>query len=191
MSGGLGVAGLLILFGTVAFGSILPVLPTGAAVSAAAVLAQVERPWELVLVLLFGAAGAYVGDIVSYAVLWAAGPRLAQRVGWLRAADPDGALARIRAGIEAHELRTLLLSRLVPGGRIPVLLAASLGGYPWIRFATADIAASLLWSAAYSAIGIIGNSLLPNQTVALVVVIVVAILSTAVAQLVQRTRQRP
>ncbi|TWP35619.1 hypothetical protein FGL98_13420 [Leekyejoonella antrihumi] len=143
----------------------------------------------MLFVLLFGAAGAYLGDLVSYAVLRAAGPPLAERVGWLRADDPDGALARIRTGIEAHELRTLLLSRLVPGGRIPVLLAASLGGYPWIRFASADIAASLLWSTAYAVIGIIGNSLLPNTTIALIVVVAAAMLLTVVMQLVQRHRR--
>ncbi len=187
---GLGPAGLLVLFATVAFGSIVPVLPTGAAVSAAAVLARTEHPWELLLVLLVGAAGAYLGDIVSYAVLRLTGRSLAQRIGWLRSDDPDRALTRLRAGIEAHELRTLLLSRLIPGGRIPVLLAAALGGYPWIRFASADIAASLLWCAVYAAIGLIGNSIFPNTTVALIVVIVVALLLTAMTQVVQRRTGR-
>ncbi len=191
MADGLGPTGLLVLFATVAFGSIVPVLPTGAAVSAAAVLARTEHQWELVLVLLIGAAGAYLGDIVSYAVLRLAGRSLAERIGWLGRDDPDRALTRLRSSIEAHELRTLLLSRLIPGGRIPVLLAAALGGYPWIRFTSADIAASLLWCAVYAAIGLIGNSIFPNTTVALIVVIVVALLLTVVAQMVQRHRQRP
>lgn len=188
MPGGLGLSGLLILCGTVLFGSVLPVLPTGAAVSAAAVLARTEHPWELVLVWAFAAAGAYLGDVATYGALRATGPRLAQRIGWLQRDSPREALARIRSGIERHELRTLLLSRLVPGGRIPVLLAAALGGYPWIRFASADIAASLLWSACYAAIGIIGHSVLPNTTVALVVVVLASVILTAAAQAVHRRR---
>lgn len=191
MPSGLGPAGLLVLFGTVAFGSIVPVLPTGAAVSAAAVLARTEHPWEMILVFVMGAGGAYLGDIVTYAVLRLAGRSLAERVGWLSRQDPEGNLARLRRSIEAHELRTLLLSRLIPGGRIPVLLAAALGGYPWIRFASADIAASLLWCAVYGVIGLVGNSIFPNTTIALTVVVVVALLLTAVTKVVQRRRTVP
>lgn len=58
----LGVGGLFGLLGLVAFGSAVPVLPTWAAVSAAAVLARDNHQWEVARVVLFGAAGAYVGD---------------------------------------------------------------------------------------------------------------------------------
>jgi hypothetical protein len=51
-------------------------------------------------------------------------------------------LDRIQRQLEVHELRTLLLSRLFPGGLLPVLLAAAMGGYPWRRFAVADIEAA-------------------------------------------------
>ncbi len=90
---GLGIGGLLGLLGFVAFGSVVPVLPTGAAVSAAAVLARDNHRWEIVLVVLFGAAGAYVGDLVMYVVLRIAGAPLAERIGWLHADDPDGRAA--------------------------------------------------------------------------------------------------
>ena len=92
MAEGIGPVGLLILFGFVAFGSIIPVVPTGAAVSGAAVLARAEHPWELVLVVAFGAAGAYAGDVVTYGVLHRAGAPLAQRIGWLQKDDPQAAL---------------------------------------------------------------------------------------------------
>jgi membrane protein DedA with SNARE-associated domain len=189
----LGVGALLTLFGVVAFGAIIPVVPTGAAVSAAAVLAQAEQPWELVLVVLLGGAGAYVGDVVTYAVLRAAGAPLAQRVGWLRAEDPHGALQRLRARLEADELRALLLSRLVPGGRVPVLLAAALGGYPVARFATADVAAALLWATAYAVVGVVGDALVPDPTLSLVVVVIAALLLGTVVPrlpaLVRRVRR--
>ncbi|MDO9457004.1 DedA family protein [Nocardioides sp.] len=176
MSGDLGVTGLLALFGVVAFGAVIPVVPTGAAVSAAAVLARGDHPWELVLVLLVGGAGAWTGDLVTYAVLRAAGAPLAQRVGWLHADDPDGTLQHLRARLEADEVRSLLLSRLVPGGRVPVLLAAALGGYPVRRFASADVGAALLWAAVYGAIGVVGDALIPDPVVAIVVVIVFVVL---------------
>lgn len=189
MTESLGLAGLLAVLGFVAFGSIIPVVPTGPAVSAAAVLATDKHPWELALVLLFGAAGAYLGDVTTYAVLRVAGQGLAQKVGWLNAEDPDGTLQRLRAGIEEHEIRSLLLSRLIPAGRIPVLLAAALGGYPWRRYVSAAVLATLLWSATYTLIGVLGDTVFPDARVAVVAAVVGAVLLTLVSQAVQRRRR--
>lgn len=179
----LGLGYLLGLFGVVAFGSTIPVLPTGAAVSVAAVLAEHGRPLELLAVIAVGATGAYVGDIITYAALRWAGEPLAQRVGWLRGDAPAEALAQLRRRVEANEVRVLLLSRLVPGGRIPVLLAAALGGYSWRRFAAADIGAAALWAAVYAAIGIAGRSMFPRPwqgiAAAITIVIVISLVNNA------------
>lgn len=185
MSEGLGVVGLLALFGFVLFGSTIPVVPTGPAVSAAAVLAGAHW-WEVAIVVVVGAAGAYGGDLTTFAVLRVAGESLAQRVGWLQRDDPQGALARIRAGIEAREMRTLLVSRLIPGGRVPVLLAASLGGYPWQRFVLAAIASTLLWACTYTAIGLLGDSLFDDPQFAVISAVVGAVLLTVLLQAAQR-----
>lgn len=188
MNGDIGTIALLSMFGVVLFGSIIPVVPTGPAVSAAAVLARANHPWEIVLVVLVGGAGAYLGDLTTYVVLRSAGTPLAQRIGWLNAADPEGTLARLRARIEANEVRALLLSRLVPAGRIPVLLAASLGGYPVARFVTAAIPAALLWAVMYAAIGAVGNSLFPDTRTALIVAVTAAVVIAVVLPLLRRRR---
>lgn len=184
----LGIGGLFTLFGVVAFGAVVPVVPTGAAVSAGAVLARGDHPWEIVLVVAFGAAGAYLGDVITYYVLRLAGAPLAQRVGWLHADDPDGALQSLRARLEQNEVRSLLLSRLVPGGRVPVLLAAALGGYPLARFASANVAAAALWATVYAAIGVAGDALIPDPVVAVVVVVVAAVLLGLALPLLRRRR---
>lgn len=189
MSGGLGPLALMALCAFVAFGSIIPVVPTGAAVSGAAVVARAEHPWELLLVLAVGAVGAYAGDLVTYGVLNRAGASFAQRIGWLQNDDPQTALRRLRAGIEEHEVRTLLVSRLVPGGRVPVLVAAALGGYPWVRYVSAALVAALLWSATYTLIGVLGDSLLPDPQVAVVVTVVAAVALTLLAGAVRRRRR--
>lgn len=186
MADGLGLVGLLTLFAAVAFGAVVPVVPTGAAVSAAAVLARTEQPWEVVVVVLVGAAGAWCGDLTTYAVLRGAGAPLAQRVGWLHADDPNGTLQHLRQRLEADEVRSLLLSRLVPGGRVPVLLAAALGGYPLRRFASADVAAALLWALVYAVIGFVGDLLIPDPTLAVVVVVGVAVVVGLALPLLKR-----
>jgi len=135
---------LFALAGAVLLGAVLPVLPTGAAVSAGAVLASHNNPIGLAGVLLAGAAGAYVGDLIVYAGCRFGGERLATRVGWLR---NNGSLDSLRERLSEHEIGVLLTSRLIPGGRVPVLLAAGLAGYKWERFAIVDLAASSLWAA--------------------------------------------
>jgi membrane protein DedA with SNARE-associated domain len=131
----------------------------------------------LLVVVLVGAAAAYLGDLTTYAVLRYAGDALSRRVRWLHKDAQAAALDRFRDEIAEHELRTLLLSRLVPGGRVPVLLAAAIGGYPFRRYAAADLAAALLWSIVYAAIGLFGRSVFPEpwEGVVAAVVLVVAV----------------
>jgi membrane protein DedA with SNARE-associated domain len=188
VSGSIGLAYLLGLFAVVAFGAVIPVVPTGAAVSVGAALAQWDDPLAVVLVVLFGAAGAYTGDVITYGVLRTAGEPLARRVGWLRDGATADTLARLRAHVEAHELRVLLLSRLVPGGRVPVLLAAALGGYSWRRFVVSDIGAATLWAAVYSAIGLGGRALFPEPWQAAVAAVGIVIVATAASTLWERRR---
>jgi membrane protein DedA with SNARE-associated domain len=173
-----GVVHLATMFGVVAFGAVVPVVPTGAAVSVTAVLAT--NVLVLGAVVLVGAAGAYVGDLITYAVLRVAGEQLARRVAWLRADARAAAIGRFQRQITAHELRTLLLSRLVPGGRIPVLLAAALGGYSFRRYVVADLVAAVLWSAVYAGIGLAGRSIFPETWQGVLAAVALVVLASVV-----------
>jgi membrane protein DedA with SNARE-associated domain len=162
----IGLGYLLGLFGVIVSGAVLPVVPTGAAVSVAAALAEQDNVALIVLVVAFGAAGAYVADLATYALLRIASVRATHGQGrlsrWIGKQQQRYALERVQSQIQTHELRTLLLSRLVPGGQIPVLLAAALGGYPWRRYAAADVVAVTLWSTMYSATGLAGRAVFPK-----------------------------
>jgi membrane protein DedA with SNARE-associated domain len=187
---GFDIAYLAGLFGVVAFGAVVPVVPTGAAVSVAAVLASSDHLVLLPVVVLVGAAGAYVGDLVTYAVLRLAGDGLARRVRWLRDDARADALDRFRLQIEQRELRTLLLSRLVPGGRVPVLLGAALGGYSFRRYVSADLAAAALWAAVYAAIGLAGRSIFPEPWQGIVAAVVLVLLLSAAPPVWRRLSAR-
>ena len=70
----------------------------------------------------------------------------------------------------------LLVSRLIPGGRVPVLLAAAFLGLSWRTFVVANLPACVLWSVVYSAIGVAGGSIFPKPwqgVIAAVVLILV------------------
>jgi membrane protein DedA with SNARE-associated domain len=170
------VTGVLIgLAVVVLIGSTVPVLPTGAAVSAAAVVGAHHGPLSLLVVVAVGAIAAYGGDAATYAACRTGGQALVRRLGLLR---KSGTVAdSVRRRIEAQPASALLVSRLLPGGRIPVLLTAAVVGLSWRRFATANSWACLLWSAMYATIGLLGRSVFPEpwQGVVAAVLLVVAI----------------
>ncbi|WP_436527447.1 DedA family protein [Actinoplanes sp. HUAS TT8] len=167
----LGALGALAwLFGVVCFGAIIPIVPTGAAVSSAAALAFHEHhPVTIVLVIAAGAAGAYVGDLAMYAMCRFGGEKLARRLRWLR---DEEHLASVKDKLKAHEIQVLLVSRLIPGGRVPVLLAAAFAGLPWRTFVTANLPACALWSAVYAGIGVAGGSIFPKPWQGIIAAIV-------------------
>ena len=178
------------LSGVVAFGAVVPIVPTGAAVSVAAALSE-RNPLVLLVVIGFGAAGAYLGDVGMYGLLRIAGRPLAERVGWLQEGTAADTLERLRGRVEDHELPVLLSSRLIPGGRVPVLLAAALGGYSWRRYVIADVGAAALWSAVYAAIGVLGRSVFPEPwQAALAAIAIVLVVTVAGAAWNRRRAQR-
>jgi len=144
------------LFLVVSFGAIVPIVPTGAAVSGAAALAAHNNPLTIVLVVAGGAAGAYAGDLVMYAMCRAGGEPLARRLRWLR---DEEHLSAVKDRLAKNQIPVLLVSRLLPGGRVPVLLAAAFLGLSWRTFVVANAPACVLWSVVYAGIGVAGGSI--------------------------------
>jgi membrane protein DedA with SNARE-associated domain len=182
----LGALGSLTL--VVLFGSVVPVVPTGAAVSGAAALAAHQHPVAVILVVIAGALGAYLGDLATYGLLGWGGERMARRLPGLRGRQRVG---RVTAGVGAGHVSTLLVSRLIPGGRVPVLLAAAVAGLPWRRFAAANAPASLLWSVLYAAIGVLGRAVFPEPWQSVVAAILLVVLITQALGWLSRRRRPP
>ncbi|MFF4367656.1 DedA family protein [Streptomyces sp. NPDC001594] len=169
------------LFVLVALGALVPVIPTGALVSSAAVVAFHQRtlPLGVLVVCAVAAPAAFAGDVALYwlgrrGVRSRGGSRMLESL--RRRAAPER-LERARVGLEEHGVLVLVLSRLVPAGRIPVMLACLLGGLPLRRFARGDAPACLAWAVTYGLIGILGGSLFsePWKGVAAAVVLTVLV----------------
>jgi membrane protein DedA with SNARE-associated domain len=178
---------LLSLLGAVTFGAVIPVVPTGAAVSGAAAYAVHHHVLTVLLVVAVGAAGAYLGDLVTYGMCLWGGERLARRLHWLRDTDRVAALTE---RLRDRQVSVLLVSRLLPGGRIPVLVAAALMRLEWRVFATANAPACLLWATVYAAIGLLGGSVFPEPWQGVLAAVVVVLLVSQVVSLFAR-RQAP
>ena len=174
------------LFVVVSFGAIVPIVPTGAAVSSAAALAFHEKnPLVILLVIAFGAAGAYAGDLGMYAMCRAGGEKLARRLRWLR---DEEHLAAVKERLTKSQIPVLLVSRLIPGGRVPVLLAAAFLGLPWRTFVIANLPACVLWSVVYSGIGVAGGSIFPKPWQGVIAAGVLILLINQSISLVNRWR---
>jgi membrane protein DedA with SNARE-associated domain len=185
--GGL-VTAVAIMFGIVAVGSTVPVLPTGAAVSATAVLGAHYSPLAVPVVIAVGGLGAYVGDAITFAICRAGGEALTRRLKLLR--QPWKLAETVRERLHRRPVTALLVSRLVPGGRIPVLLAAAIVGLSWRTFIVSNIAACLLWSATYSAIGLLSRNVFPQPWQGVVCAIIVVLAAGQIAGWVEKRRQR-
>lgn len=168
------------LFLLVVLGALVPVVPTGALVSGAAVVAfHQTEPVALAVVFAVASVAALLGDVALY---WLGLRGVHSRNGsrWLHRlqarVDPT-TLETAQRRLDEHGAAVLVLSRLIPAGRIPVMVACLLAEMPLRRFVRGDVLACLAWAAAYQLIGILGGSLFPEpwQGVALAVGLTFAI----------------
>lgn len=181
------------LFLLVALGALVPVVPTGALVSSAAVVAfHQSSPFSLLVVFAVASAAAFLGDISLY-WLGQRGVRSKNGSRWLRTIRDRAAPERLEQAqrkLDEHGATVLVLSRLVPAGRIPVMLACLLGRMPMRRFARGDVPACLAWAATYQLIGILGGSLFPEPWQGVVAAVGLTLLISGAPAVWRRTRAR-
>ncbi|HYQ65283.1 DedA family protein [Actinophytocola sp.] len=178
--------GYPVIFGGVLVGSIVPILPTGAVVGAGAALAMTGQ-LNLALVVLCAVAGALIGDLVTF-VAGRGGRGPLSRFFERRQSAEKLAGARERFGQRGWLL--IVVGRMVPAGRIPVLLAAGALDYPWRRLLPAVAGACLLWAVAYALLGVVSGGLFDNPLVATLIATTLILVITLVVGLVSRQRER-
>ena len=180
------------LFLLVLVGALLPVVPTGALVSSAAVVAfHQTAPFSLVLVFVVAALAAFLGDVVLY-WLGRRGMRSKSGSRWLAAIRdraPEDRLAQAQQKLADHGIAVLTLSRLVPAGRIPVMLACLMARMPLRDFARGDAPACLAWAATYQLIGIVGGSLFREPWEGVVTAVVLTLVISAMPGMWRRMRR--
>ncbi|MET9550829.1 DedA family protein [Streptomyces sp. NPDC006627] len=183
------------LFLLVVIGALVPVVPTGALVSSAAVVALHQQTPSLSLPVVFGVAAlaAFLGDIALY-WLGQRGMRSKNGSRWLQAIRdraPEERLAQAQAKLEDHGVMVLVLSRLVPAGRIPVMLACLMAKMPVRRFARGDVPACLAWAVTYQLIGILGGSLFKEPWEGVVLAVALTVLISAAPTVWRKVRRAP
>ncbi|MGC4772907.1 DedA family protein [Micromonospora sp. DT44] len=144
----------LALFAIAVLDGFFPVVPSETAVITAGVFAASGTPY-LPAVILVAAAGALVGDHVSYAIGRSGGARLLSRL------PPDGrrsrAIDRARRGIATRGGLILTVARYVPGGRTAVTLTMGAVRFPRRRFLAFDALAAGSWGLYSALVGYVGG----------------------------------
>jgi membrane protein DedA with SNARE-associated domain len=180
------------LFLLVVLGSLVPVVPTGALVSGAAVVAfHQTEPVALAVVFGVAAFAAFLGDAALY-WLGLRGVRSRNGSRWLRRLQDrvdDQTLVTAQRRLDEHGAAVLVLSRLIPAGRLPVMVACLLSEMPMRRFVRGDVPACLAWAAAYQVIGILGGSLFPEPWQGVLLAVCLAFTITAAPTLRRRLRR--
>jgi membrane protein DedA with SNARE-associated domain len=170
----------------VLLGSILPVVPTGAVVGAAAALATTSDRLELPVVLVFAVAGAVLGDLVTFAVCRFGGPHALR---WVSRGQNAGRVEEVRDQFRRHGWQIVVIGRLLPAGRIPVLLAAGALAYPWRRLVPATVVAGSLWAVAYAALGVLSGGIFDSPLIATLLATVLVLVVGGVLNLVGARRR--
>jgi membrane-associated protein len=141
------------LFAIAALDVIIPLVPSETSVILAGVLASTDD-LNLVLVILFAAGGAILGDNIAYWIGRTFGHRLVIR--WFkgeRRKQVDWAHKQVqeRGGY------LIVIGRFIPGGRTAVTLSCGMLEMPWRRFIAFDVAAGLVWGTYAAMLGYVGG----------------------------------
>jgi membrane protein DedA with SNARE-associated domain len=144
----------LAIFAIAVVDGFFPVVPSETAVITAGVFAASGAPY-LPAVIVVAAAGALIGDHVSYALGRGGGARLLDRLpaGGRRRAGVEWA----RRGIAVRGGLILTVARYIPGGRTAVTLTMGAVAYPRRRFLAFDALAAASWGLYSALVGYLGG----------------------------------
>jgi membrane protein DedA with SNARE-associated domain len=179
--------GYPLVFGGVLVGSIVPVVPTGAVVGAGAAVAVTTDQLSLVAVLLLATLGAFLGDVITFAICRFGGPAA---VRWVARGQHAERIQEVREQFRRHGWQIIVVGRLLPAGRIPVLLAAGALAYPWRRLLPASLAAAAIWAVAYALLGVVSGGVFDSPLIATLIATVLVLLVGLVLNLVSHHRNR-
>jgi membrane-associated protein len=149
-----------ILFALALLDALIPIVPSETSVITAGVVAS-QGDLNILLVILFAAAGAFAGDNTAYFL----GSRYGRRIND-RFFTSDKARKRIgwaQRQVEERGGELIVIARFIPGGRTVVTLSAGTLGYPWRRFVLFDAIAASIWASYAALLGYVGGHAFEKQ----------------------------
>ncbi|MBJ7505398.1 MAG: DedA family protein [Ilumatobacteraceae bacterium] len=178
----------VIIFVVAVVDSVLPIVPSETLVIIGGVSAGLGNLW-IPLVIVVAAAGAFIGDNMSYFI-----GREASDWVMRRQTRTEKGTRRMAAIVEqVHERGGLLLitARFIPGGRTALTLSCGVTKQPRRWFVGWAAVAAVIWGNYAALLGFIGGkSFEDNHTLAFVIAFASAFSMTAVIELVRWLTKR-
>ncbi|MEL6893875.1 MAG: DedA family protein [Actinomycetota bacterium] len=179
---------LVVVFVVAYLDSVVPVVPSETMVIIGGVAAGLGDQ-NLLLVILCGALGAFLGDNTAYLIgsrmsgvidrQAVRRPKFRERLDWA-----DGQI-RERGGL------LLITARFIPGGRTALTLSSGITGQPRRWFVGWVAIAVSIWATYAALLGFIGGKTFEdNHTLAFLVAFVAAVSVTVLIELVRHLRSR-
>ncbi|NEA32716.1 DedA family protein [Streptomyces sp. SID13031] len=180
----------LALFGFAALDGFFPAIPSETLVVTAGVFAASTGEPDLLLVIAMAAAGAFLGDHLSYVLGRGAGGRLLDR---LEPGTKRHKMSRwARNALEERGGLVLIVARYIPGGRTAVTLTMGAVRYPLRNFSLFAALAASSWGLYCALVGYIGGKAFednPLKGVALGIGLALGV--TLIVELVRHKRRTP
>jgi membrane protein DedA with SNARE-associated domain len=138
-----------------AFDALIPILPSETAIITLGVATAGSTDPRIAVLVALAAAGAFLGDNLTYQVGRWLGPWIERRV----FSGEKGAKRRAWAenALEHYGARIIIACRFVPGGRTAVTLTCGLIGYSRRTFIAATAVAGVIWACYAFFIGRLGG----------------------------------
>lgn len=161
----------LLLGLAVMLGSAIPFVPTGEMVSGAAAVASHSGRSVLVI---FGVTWvcAILGDTLMLVEARLGAHKLRP---WLATKKFAGRVKKAETALTGNAFNAIVIGRLIPAGRTPVIVAMGLSRFSAKRFIAIDTVACGLWALIYASIGSIGGRIIQDPVWAMVIAIAAAI----------------
>ena len=178
----------LVIFVIATLDSVLPIVPSETLVIIGGVTAG-AGDLSIVLVILCGAGGAFVGDNLSYLLGREASDWVVKR----RTRTEKGAKQLANIVEQIHERGGLLLitARFIPGGRTLLTLSCGVTKQPRKWFIGWAVVAASIWSTYASLLGFIGGkSFADNHTKAFLIAFTGAFSVTIIIEVVRTITHR-
>ncbi len=179
---------LAIVFALAAIDAFFPLVPSETALITAAVASSTEGGHPIWQIILVAAAGAILGDNISYALGRTIGEPLAERY---FKGDRRRHLDWAEQAIAERGGYLIVIGRFIPGGRTAITFACGTLEMPWRRFIRWDVLAGVLWACYAGLLGYFGGKTFEEEKwKGLLLAFVIAFGVAATVELVRWYRKR-
>lgn len=144
-----------VIFAVAMLDAFFPIVPSESVVITAGVVAS-TGDLDIYLVILLAAAGAIVGDNISYGIGSWLGEHTVKRI--FKGDKSRKGFEWAERQLEERGTYLIIVARFIPGGRTAVTFAAGyVHTFPWRRFIVADVIAGIVWATYAALLGYFGG----------------------------------